>query len=102
MTRSKKQLTPYKRKKRQGIIFNLVVCAVSYGFIKLGWLSLIPVFTCAISFIMALFHSMYYFFNYDDEEESIETFLQNEVYITSNRNQMPGENKENRDKPHRG
>ncbi|SDG96262.1 hypothetical protein SAMN04488136_105151 [Vibrio xiamenensis] len=87
--KTSKTLSPYKKKKRAGILSNLAICALSYGCIKMEWLSLIPVFTCAISFMMALFHAMYFFFNYDDEEESLEAFFQNEKYITTNRNQMP-------------
>lgn len=91
--RINRELSPYKKKKRAGILWNLAICGISYACIKMAWLSLVPVFTCAISLIMALFHAMYFFFNYDDEQESLESFLQNEKYITTNLNQMPNKHK---------
>lgn len=87
-----KNLSSYKKKKLTGIIVNVAIATISYLFVKLDWLSIIPVFTLAGGFLMAVAHSINFLFNYD-EEESVEAFLQNDVYITSNRKRFPDSKK---------
>ncbi len=89
------KLSPYKRKKLKGIKVNVAVVIVIYVLIELEWLSILPVFSLAGGTLMACVHAMYFFFNYDDEEESAENIFQNSMYITSNRKQ-PEDGREKR------
>lgn len=81
------KLSPYKRNKLKGIIVNVAVVIVSYVLIKLEWLSILPVFLLAGSTLMAGVYALYFFCNYDDQEDSLESFFQNSMYITSHRKQ---------------
>lgn len=89
------KLSPYKRKKLQGITINVAVVIVSYLLLELEWLSILPVFSLVAGTLMAGAHAMYFFFNYDEEQESAENIIQNSIYITSNR-KRPKDGHENR------
>jgi len=91
------KLSPYKRKKLKGIIVNVAVVIVSYVLIELEWLSILPVFSLAGGTLMAGVYALYFFFNYDDEEDSLESFFQNSMYITSNRKRPEDEREKRHD-----